>query len=196
MRVGDTCQAHRCAGGGVGSTRITGTELAARNRVARFPASRCTPCSKGRGRLAPARPRDRDVASTTASASSLFGSPPPGEAMLARRAIRPARCVSSEKCIVGVPRRGGADSALKYGLPRCPTDWALAYELPEAAAGSEHARRRCIFPRGGRGAAGDVASPGRARAGGGISATAADVDVCLGRGAVPVLSDRLNLMPA
>src|SRR5688572_21632974 len=41
MRVGDTCQAHRCAGGAVGSTRITWTKLAARNRSARFPASRC-----------------------------------------------------------------------------------------------------------------------------------------------------------
>ena len=28
MRVGDRCQTHRCAGGGVGSTRITETELA------------------------------------------------------------------------------------------------------------------------------------------------------------------------
>ncbi len=37
-RVGDTCQAHRCAGGSVGSTRITETELAARNRRAGFPA--------------------------------------------------------------------------------------------------------------------------------------------------------------
>ena len=37
-RVGDRCQAHRCAGGGVGSTRITETELAARNRRAGFPA--------------------------------------------------------------------------------------------------------------------------------------------------------------
>jgi hypothetical protein len=38
MRVDDRCQAHRCAGGGVGSTRITETELAARNRRAGFPA--------------------------------------------------------------------------------------------------------------------------------------------------------------
>ncbi len=38
MRVGGRCQAHRCAGGGVGSTRITETELAARNRRAGFPA--------------------------------------------------------------------------------------------------------------------------------------------------------------
>ena len=38
MRLGDRCQAHRCAGRRVGSTRITETELAARNRRAGFPA--------------------------------------------------------------------------------------------------------------------------------------------------------------
>ena len=38
MRLGDRCQAHRCAGGRLGSTRITQTELAARNRRAGFPA--------------------------------------------------------------------------------------------------------------------------------------------------------------
>ena len=41
MRVGGTGQAHRCAGGRVGSTRITLTELAAGNRRARFPATHC-----------------------------------------------------------------------------------------------------------------------------------------------------------
>src|SRR5688572_12800971 len=55
MRVDDRCQAHRCAGGGVGSTRITGPELAATNRSGRFPAARRAPRSKGRGRLVPAR---------------------------------------------------------------------------------------------------------------------------------------------
>jgi len=47
MRVDDRCQAHRCAGGGVRSTRITGTELAARNRSARFPAARCDASLQG-----------------------------------------------------------------------------------------------------------------------------------------------------
>jgi hypothetical protein len=36
MRVCDRCQARRCAGGGLRSTRITWTELAARNRSAVF----------------------------------------------------------------------------------------------------------------------------------------------------------------
>ena len=69
MRVGDRCQAHRCAGGDVGSTRITETELAARNRRAGFPAPSCAspirrtkrrlrrawPAPDGPGRPAPAR---------------------------------------------------------------------------------------------------------------------------------------------
>jgi len=55
MRVGDTCQAHRCAGGGVGSTRITETELAAGNRLAGFaaPPPKLTP--RGSAARAPLR---------------------------------------------------------------------------------------------------------------------------------------------
>ena len=58
MGVGDRRQAHRCAGGGVG-TRIRGIELAARNRSARFPAPPSRASSKDGSavrRLAPRAP--------------------------------------------------------------------------------------------------------------------------------------------
>jgi len=68
MRVGDRCQAHRCAGGRVGSTRITETELARDESPRRFSRSAGLrwwrdeatlgspwPAPDGRGRPAPPR---------------------------------------------------------------------------------------------------------------------------------------------
>jgi hypothetical protein len=57
MRVDDTCQAHRCAGRPLGSTRITQDEVAARNRRARFPASHCGGVLRIASAVDPARPR-------------------------------------------------------------------------------------------------------------------------------------------
>jgi hypothetical protein len=66
MRVCDTCQARRCAGGCVGSTRITCTELAARNRSARFPAApRARPLLWGVFLSSPAESRRIHVGSDT-----------------------------------------------------------------------------------------------------------------------------------
>ena len=155
MRVGDRCQAHRCAGGGVGSTRITETELAARNRRAGFPAPlgfadqedearlRSTwPAPDGRGRPAPARRGraamcEHDVRPLTSGARC---SCPRGERVAAAEPCRTAaRCGQRErqfeKCVAGAAGRGGAVSPLTPGSPVRPTDCAPACGLPPAAAG-------------------------------------------------------------
>ena len=154
MRVGDRCQAHRCAGGGVGSTRITETGLAARNRRAGFPAPlgfadqadearlRSTwPAPDGRGRPAPPR-RGR-----AACVRPTYGRIPALLVMSAGRAGRhggaisqPTRDAASalrqfEKCVAGAAGRGGAVSPLTFESPVRPTDWAPACAQPPAAAG-------------------------------------------------------------
>ena len=76
MRLGDRCQAHRCAGGDLGSTRITETGLAARNRLSGFPAPPPSLTLRGAAARTPLRgPRPSSAGSVRTTAPSCRGEP-------------------------------------------------------------------------------------------------------------------------
>ena len=92
------------------------------------------------------------------------------DAVLRRRVsaaepCRPKRDAASaqrqlEKCLVGVPGRGGAVSWLPFGSPVRRNDWALACGLPPAAAGIVSTRAgEAFFRASAEARRGDVASP-------------------------------------
>jgi hypothetical protein len=99
MRLGDTCQAHRCAGGRLRSTRITRTELAARNRRADFPAPQTslTPQHVARSRRprpsSTGTPREGSARQVSRTASRIVGVPVSSRNVATgwRRTGRPAR---------------------------------------------------------------------------------------------------------
>ena len=121
------------------------------------------PMSPGFGEVSP-EPWRRRIArrSNTPGAGYPLDSGDPdilwiaAEAHRACGAMRPARCVRPKNA----PQARRTAAALfrhgRSGSPGRPTDWALPCGQPEPKRASSGHRRRCIFPRVGRGAAGPM----------------------------------------
>jgi hypothetical protein len=78
------------------------------------------------------------------------------EAHRARGAMRTARCVMSKNAPQARRTAEALLSPRVRGRPGCPTAWSLPCGQPEPKRASSGHRRRRIFPRVGRGAAGPL----------------------------------------